>query len=630
MTTWEQFVALNGWRAPVHHLAMVVGQPEKTINRARAVNGLVRLEKAKTFPELFALWNGRPPEDHEWPKPKKSYAGAYEWQQREISLLVSLVGHMGTDQIAELLTQRLRKVTGDRRATRSRVSIKARIAQIGLQTSDVVGGITTKQAIREIGSVARVYHAIRNKQLKAVRRGRYWVVPYDAWDAYKAERVFPPKGWIRLASIKEKLSITSYKLSEWARMGYVPGCIRASSLKGPGTQFGTWYIDPKVARKLIADRRAGRPMPWHGKPEPGNLRITWKLWQERKHPETCSNCRKIWGKQGAPETYDDYMLRYPPLEHGAKRHLTKKWAPGYTLKELSKFTGRTMHQIRMAISNGMLDEPQIHGRAKYVSRSAAQYWKAVHCPTGIRERTYISLQTARKDYGFKQQELRALIKSGKLKTRIATGQERRGQVLVSRGQCRRLREETGFDEKYVARKLGVTKAKLQILLKGVKWREADGITLHDIRTMTQRMQSQHGYTVQQAAAKIKMPVSWVIERIQDGTIRVQRPKWDRRRRYITEPMFLRLEKAKRKPKREQLPEGKWLMLQDAAFDAGVSSSQLIRWADDGEVTRKRNGRFFWYLKKSVRSRARRYWRTENRFHRATPPAWLKKQGRSEK
>lgn len=42
-------------------------------------------------------------------------------------------------------------------------------------------------------------------------------------------------------------------------MGYVPGAVRCNpfGVKGPSTQFGTWYVDPQTVEGLLADRRAG-------------------------------------------------------------------------------------------------------------------------------------------------------------------------------------------------------------------------------------------------------------------------------------------------------------------------------------------------------------------------------------
>ena len=53
---------------------------------------------------------------------------------------------------------------------------------------------------------------------------------------------------MRLSTLRQPLGIRSDKLSEFARMGYVPGAVRCNpfGVPGPSTQFGTWYIDPKT------------------------------------------------------------------------------------------------------------------------------------------------------------------------------------------------------------------------------------------------------------------------------------------------------------------------------------------------------------------------------------------------
>ena len=103
--------------------------------------------------------------------------------------------------------------------------------------------------------------------MKTWRVGRLHVIPYAEWEAWKAKRVFPPDGYVQLSSIREPLAIKSDKLSEYARMGLIPTAIRCNpyGTKGPSTQFGTWWISKETADQLLADRRAGRQMPWHGK-----------------------------------------------------------------------------------------------------------------------------------------------------------------------------------------------------------------------------------------------------------------------------------------------------------------------------------------------------------------------------
>jgi len=556
--------------------------------------------------------------------PRKSGGrGTYEWQAPELALLAGLVGRLGSAEIAQTLTNRLRKQTGDPNAKRTRNSVNTYINKIGMQSKDVLGGITTTEAGREIGSLAIVQQAIQKKQLRPFRVGRLWVIPHDAWMDWKAKRVFPPDGYVLLSTFREALSIRSDKLSEFSRMGYVPTAVRCNpyGTKGPSTQYGTWYIDQKVATKLLTDRRAGRPMPWHGKPMADNLRATFRLWQKRKHPSTCSTCAAIWGKNGSPRSYEDYEVRYPPLAHGAKRHLTRPWTPGLTIREVATAAGRSESYVRRAIDNGLLASTR-EGRRQYVSRTDATRWRARNCPTGDSDKSWISLSTARKQYLFSMAELRGFIASKRLKVKTGTLGAARGVVYVSRHQCGQLREKTGFTEGQAARRVGVSVPRLRRLLDGVNWRKANGIPLATVQAAIKRIESREGYTIEETAAALRMPVQWVLDRIQDGTTKVSRAKWDRRRVYISEPMLQRLKEFKRKPiKREQFGAD-WLRLSDAAHEAGVATLTLVRWAESGELDRQQSRIGWRYPRQAVRSRARRYWRSV-RFRRATPPAWLR-------
>lgn len=620
---WEQFVLDHGWRALLAELAAVLGQSEDDIRFVRASGACVRHPKRKGFADLYTLWHGTPPQDTDWPPPRKSSAGVYAWQTPELALLATLVGTLGPKEIAQVLSARLVSVTGDKKAKRTKESVILQTNRIGLTGADLVGGLTTTQAGKEIGSLSVVQQAIAKKQLRVERVGRYLKIPYADWQAWKAKRVFPPEGYVQLSTIKADLAIKSDKLSEFARAGQIPTAVRCNPC-GTGvrsTQFGTWYIDPKVAKQLLSDRRAGRPMPWHAKPNLDNMKVTYKLWCVRKHPSSCSTCAEIWGEKGVPKTFEAYQAQYPALAHGAKRHLTRTWDPGLTLKEVAAFAGRSIHFVKTAVANGMLEVSR-QGRIQYVSRTNATRWKARKCPTGDNEKSWIALSTAETLYLFTQKELRKFIKSGELLSKVASAGPQRGVVFVPRHQCALLRERIGFTEEQAAMRVGVTVERFSILLEGVNWRKADGIPLVTVQAVIKRLGSREGYTVEEASVALKTTAQWVRERIQDGTVRVTRAKWDRRRLYLTKPMMTRLEKALASPERNK-PLGKeWLSLGAGAGEAGVSTSTLIHWAEAGELDRRQSSIGWRYHREAVRARARVYWETI-RYHRAVPPEWLR-------
>src|SRR3546814_3838199 len=94
---------------------------------------------------------------------------------------------------------------------------------------------------------------------------------------------------MRISDWSSDVCSSDLKLSEFARMGYVPSAVHCTPAVSStsSSKWGTWYIDKAVADRLVKDRQAGRPMPWHAKPLLDNLRVTYRLWTKRKHPPSC-------------------------------------------------------------------------------------------------------------------------------------------------------------------------------------------------------------------------------------------------------------------------------------------------------------------------------------------------------
>lgn len=621
LPAWQQFVLDYGWRAYTHELAHVVGQSTEAVLAVRSSRACSRLARPLRFVELFTRWNGRAPAEADWPIPVKAGRGEYGWQLPEITLLAKLTGQMGVAQIAQVLTDRLRALTGDARATRSRNSVQVQINKLGMQAGDVLGGITAAAAGREIGSYAIVHQAITQGDLASRRVGRLLVIPHESWAAWKQRRSAPPAGYVQLSTLRQALGIRSDKLPEFARMGYVPSAVLCQPY-GNGVKNGSrgsWWISPEVASQLLADRRAGRPMPWHGKPLMDNLKATWRLWQQRKHPAKCETCAEIWGEQGAPDTFEDYVRRYPPLAHGAKRHLTMPWSPGLTLQEVARKAGCSLSKVRLAVANGML-QTSTHQRRQYASRTEATRWIARHCPSGESSRSWLALATAARMYLFTERDLHAMIASGQLLSKLGSAGAMRGITYVPRQQVALAREKIGFTEKEAAARLGITVPRLQRLLEGVAWRAAPLIPLVTVQAVRKRLESREGWDVKEAAAELGTTIEWVQQRIDDGTVRISRAKWDQRRRYLSAPMMQRLRQALRTP-HEAATSVDGLGLSPAAALAGVSTGTIIKWAEQGLVQRSHSPAGWRYEDASLRTQARRYW--ENvRYKRARAPAWI--------
>ena len=620
---WTRFVVDHGHQADARDLAFILQRRLEDISSLRATGVCSKGQREKRFAELFQFWHGREPWEDDWPPPRKVRMGEYEWQAPELALLASLVGRLGIDEIAQALTARLKDLTKDPAARRGKTAVQNAISRIGMQSSDVVGGLTTAAAGREIGSLAMINQAIHKRDLRAVKVGRRWVIPHDAWAAWKAQRVFPPDGYVPLSTLKQPLSIRSDKLSEFARMGYVPTAIRCNPY-GTGqhsTQFGTWFIDPEVAKRLVADRHAGRPMPWHGKALGDNLRVTYRLWQKRKHPASCKTCTEIWGRHGAPISFEDYERRYPPLAHGAKRHLTFQWTPGLTIAEIARKAGCAVSRVRRATANGTLEASE-EGGAMHASKTDMTRWISRGCPVGETRHSWLSLATAGKRYLFTERELKTLVAQGRLKSKTGTQGAMRGIVSVSRQQCATLREQVGFTEQEAARRTGVTVPQLRETLRGVDWRNTGAIPVATVQAVIKRLQSRQGYTIEEAAEALGKDAAWVEDRIRDGTVRLLRTRWDAARLYLSEPMLQRLRAADAKPP-SSAPLGKdGLRLGEAALEAGVTAATIVKWSGQGELERIHEPTGWRYPRDAVRSRARAYWQTV-RFHRATQPQWLR-------
>jgi len=626
----ERFVATHGIGALNLDLATVLGRSVDEIEatkKALAGTGNGRngaRETAKGFEELFQLWHGRPPLDGEWRAPTL-YARrqSYEWLPPEVALLATLVGQFGIEEIAQVLTTRLQTITGDSTASRNRMAVQNQISRMGLASSDLLGGISVSEAGREVGSYTLVHQAVRRGQLKTRQVGRLLLIPHAAWNAWKARIQAPPEGHVQLSTLKGPLGLASDKLSEYARMGYVPNAVQVKPYGMKNlhtTQFGSWYVPKEIADQLLADRRAGRAMPWHGKPLLDNLKATFRLWQERQHPKGCTTCAQIWGEAGSPRGFEDYIARYPALAHGAKRHLTMVWNPGLTIAEVARQAHRTDQYVRRAIANGMLATKRM-GRTTYVTRTDVARWIARKCPTGDAEKSWVSIETATKQYLFTPAELNDFCDRGVLKSKVGADGAMRGIRYVSRHQCALLRENLGFTEEQAAARARVTVPQLRALLEGVNWRGAQGIPLATLQAVIKRIQSREGITVEEAAEAMGATAEWVNDCIADGTITVKRNKWDERL-YLTPPMLEKLRAVQFEPTRRGRLSPDWGRLSESAGLAGVSTTTLIQWGKAGEIRRRHEATGWHYHLDDVRARARSYWETV-RFKRARAPAWLR-------
>src|SRR5574337_1033430 len=98
----------------------------------------------------------------------------------------------------------------------------------------------------------------------------------------------------------------------------------------------------------------------------------------------------------------------------------------------------------------------------------------------------------------------------------------RGIRCVARQQVRELRDELGYREAHAARLVGVSVARLRVLLRDLEWRPAPRIPASVVSAAKRRQASRAGLTFTQAARTLGVSVAWIQREIRLGTVRVLR------------------------------------------------------------------------------------------------------------
>lgn len=295
--------------------------------------------------------------------------------------------------------------------------------------------------------------------------------------------------------------------------------------------------------------------------------------------------------------------------------------PGLTVSELARKAGCARSRVCRAIADGALNALE-QGGETYIAKTNATRWISRGCPIGDSDRSWISIATAAKRYLFTTRELNAFIAHGKLKSKTGTDGAMRGIMYVSWQQCAALRETIGFTELEAARRAGVPVPEFRAALAGVDWRGTGAIPLVTVQAVIKRLRSRPGVTIEEAAQLLGKDIAWVEARIEDGTVRTLRRRWNANQRYLSEPMMRRLSAALEKPLSTTSPAEDCLRLGAAAFEAGVTAATIINWANAGDLERVQTRTGWHYPRHAVRARARLYWQ-HVRFQRAVPPEWLR-------
>lgn len=609
--TWQEFIVRCGRGALTRELAVVVGQPEAAVRALRAAVPCAGDGRRQGFVALFSRWRGRSPREDEWPIPSRARRG-YVWQAPELALVARLAGRVSTAELAAVLTARLRERTGDPKAVRDRPAVQGAANRLSVRLSDLVGGLTVRAAGRRLGSQTVVQQAVAAGRLRSFRVGRRYVIPRRAFEAFLAARDAPPAGWVRLTTLRPALGIRSdSKLPEYAKLGHIPQTVFVRSSHA-------WFIAPEAARRILADVRRGRPLPWHGKPLPGNTAATWRKWRRRRH-RRCRDCRRIW-RGPAPRSFAEFARRYPPLSYGAKRHLTRQLWPGLSTSDAARKAGCEPGAVGRACRRGLL--PALRRRGRWVIRQVdLTRWVWRGRPVGARRCAAVSFRTARRWYGLSPERLQRGLKSGELKTvRVAAGPSR-GQVFLVRQPLAELARREGCSHATAARRLGMTVATLRKELARFAWRAPARVPEATMNALRNRLEGRRrfGVTIARAARAVRKTVPWVRAMIRAGVARPLRgQEGDALRLSLRSVEKLR---AARSLETRGRPAGTWLGVHAAALHCHVSIGTAAKWGRRHEVTRKRGPRGWRYSKRTLERRARAYWRT-CRWRFPDPPAWV--------
>ncbi len=617
------FVLEHGWRVRADRLAHVLGVDAAAIrtlrNRAPARKGT-----PKAFGELFTLWHGRPPAEEDWPTPRRiGTRGGYEWLTPEELLLASFVGLHGPTDVAGILTDRLRRLTGDANAVRTAHETTIHASKLGLLQSDVLGGLTTAEAAKRAGvTKTLIFQELHRGTLRAFRVGTRHVIPVRALDDWKATRLpDPPKGWVKLWDLEKPLGIAgTSRLSWYAKNGLIPGAVFCAGHR--------WWIAPERAEEMLRTFRAGEPLPWHGKYSHRSVtRRSYELWLKRRH-QRCRECAALWMRVGGePRSFDEFHPRWMQFFEVQKRHLT---APdGISAERSAEQLGVDKHTVGHAIKNRVLPAERI-GSRWIIRRADLRAWAArpQNMTSNDRSRSHRMLTTFRDGavrHRLTSRELGAALKSGALHVvwQNCRAYLLRHELAALKARINRISVHEAAERAKVSDAVFLRSA------KACSWRPGERITARLIYEVRRRREASWQLSFAEAAARLGRPVAWIRAAIAVGVLRPLKGV-DRRqivvgRKRVEQLLRDGIPELPPAPRRGRPVE--WLQGFEACELAGVTFSTVKRWATDREIRwrpwRSTDGPFgARYHKLSVLKRARRYWSEECRFRRAQPPAWL--------
>lgn len=246
-----------------------------------------------------------------------------------------------------------------------------------------------------------------------------------------ASLTVPPAGYVPLSDLARALGQRVDALSRLARISMVPDALRVD--RQEGKRSVAWYLPGRTADGLIAQHRAGQPMPWQGKPLVDELAGKYRLWCVRRHPSACLKCHRIWGHGEPPASFEAYVARYTRLSLGDKAHLTQLWAKLRPLSEAIEHLVRLCGHDRVveALENGVLRTLERDGRAWMDSRVIDE-WSAAGYPQALpaAQQVWVLTSTAAASCSVDLEQLLWLIERDEVRARMGSGPVSKGRLFV--------------------------------------------------------------------------------------------------------------------------------------------------------------------------------------------------------
>ena len=486
---------------------------------------------------------------------------------------------------------------------------------VQFQRSDAAW-ISVVQAGRLAPAKHLVARAVECGQLTANLVQGVAIVRVRDWRVWMSRRNVAAPEFVALEDIAPMLGTSAKALRRHAVAGYLHS---ADLLLGrDDDRRPTWHIHRVELDQLCDLYEAGRPLPWEVGARREATVGAYKRWLIVKHPAWCSRCRSIWSSVGEPTSVEQFSACYEALKPEDRLHLGHARPSTLLLSELSEFTGQQQSTIQEAVNNGQLRVVKVHG-APVVTHANALRWAASNFDCGKRSDRCIEVSRAASRYGFDEDTLASMMRSGEIRWRLGMGSSR-GRKMLYQEDCERLASARGISTDHAMKSLGVTAARLCELL-GLKELPAAAITADAFNAARERLHADRLWTTKFAAWELRVELGWVRRLVETGQVVLTVDPDAPRHCYFAQAQQQRLSAliVSEHPTRT----GEELTLEAAAHEGRVSVATVAKW--------RRAGRLESFIcsngtprltRASVRAAARAFWQEKLSRASIDLPSWL--------